>query len=230
MVHIDVLVTAGGRGSRMRDVPGEKPLVPVLGKPMIDRVLDALAKARGTGQLVVSVSENTPLTTDHLRSRGIEIVGTSGSDYVADLRQALKHLRSSEVLVCPADLPLITSVGVEAVLSHFRRAGVSSLSVAVPADLVRSLGAFPSYVLEENGREIVVCGASVVDREQMLSGATLSQGFAVIEDEQFALNVNTREELRRAEELLRRRERANTSDGPHGAGKAPRRMNGAPLL
>ncbi len=186
----------------MRDVEGEKPLALLLGRPMIDRVLDALAKARGTGRLVVSVSENTPLTTDHLRSRGIEVVSTSGSDYVTDLRQALKHIRSSEVLICPADLPLITSEGVEAVLSHFRVAGVSSLSVAVPADLVRSLGAVPSYVLEENGREIVLCGVSVVDREQMLSGATLSQGFAVIEDEQFALNVNTREELRRAEERL----------------------------
>lgn len=198
----------------MRDVPGEKPLAPVLGRPMIDRVLDALTKARGTGRLVVSVSENTPLTADHLRLRGIEIVSTSGSDYVADLRQALEHLRSSEVLICPADLPLMTSEGVEAVLSHFRRAGVSSLSVAVPADLMRSLGASPSYVLEENGLEVVVCGVSVVDREQMISGATLSQGFAVIEDEQFALNVNTREELRRAEEVLRRREAGEHSRRP----------------
>lgn len=189
----------------MRDVPGEKPLVPLLGRPMIDRVLDALSGARGTGRLAVSISENTPLTAQHLRSWGIEVVSTSGSDYVADLRQALGHLGSSEVLICPADLPLITSEGVEAVLAHYPVAGVSSLSVAVPADLVRSLGAAPSYVLQENNRDVVLCGVSVVDREQMLSGDTLSQGFMVIEDEQFALNVNTREELAKAEELLRRR-------------------------
>lgn len=210
----------------MRDVPGEKPLALLLGRPMIDRVLDALAKAQGTGRLVVSVSENTPLTTEHLRSIGIETVSTSGSDYVTDLRQALSHLRSSEVLICPADLPLITSEGAEAALSHFARAGVSSLSVAVPAGLVRSLGASPSYVLEENGREVVLCGVSVVDREQMLSGDTLSQGFMVIEDEQFALNVNTKEELAKAEERLRRR---GAGEQPHchrGGGRRLRRMNG----
>ena len=166
----------------MRDVPGEEPLVPLLGRPMIDRVLDALSEARVPGRLAVSISENTPLTAQHLRSRGIEVVSTSGCDYVADLRQALGHLGSSEVLICPADLPLITSEGVEAVLAHYPVAGVSSLSVAVPADLVRS-GVAPSYVLQENNRDVVLCGVSVVDQTDA-SGDTLSQGFMVIEDEQ----------------------------------------------
>jgi len=188
----------------MRDVPGEKPLVPVLGRPMIDWVLDAVLGARGVGRLVVSVSGNVPGTAGHLERRGIDTVATTGADYVADLQHALASLRSSEVLICPADMPLLSTGGVEAVLSH-PRAGVASLSVAVPAALVRSLGAEPSYLLEVEGREVALCGVSVVDREGMLTGQTLEQGFMVVEDEGFALNVNTCDELHRAEEMLRRR-------------------------
>jgi GTP:adenosylcobinamide-phosphate guanylyltransferase len=63
----------------------------------------------------------------------------------------------------------------------------------------------PSYCLDIDGREVVLCGVSIVHRETMLSGATLSQGFMVMEDDRFGLNVNTREEMVVAEELLRRR-------------------------
>lgn len=188
----------------MRDVPGEKPVVPVLGRPMIDWVLDAVLGAKGVGHVVVSVSGNVPGTARHLDGRGLGTVATTGVDYVADLQHALAGLRSPEVLICPADMPLLTVRGVEAILSH-PRAGVASLSVAVPAALVRSLGAEPSYLLEVEGREVALCGVSVVDREGMLTGRTLEQGFMVVEDEGFALNVNTSEELKRAEELLRRR-------------------------
>lgn len=201
---IEALVTAGGKGTRMRDVEGEKPLLPVLGRPMIDRVLDALGSSQ-VGRTVVSVSDNAPRTREYLEGRGIEVVETSGSGYVADLNQAMAHLRAQHVMVCPADMPLITGQGIDAVLSAFRRYDVASLSVAVPLNLVWSLGTTPSFTLEVEGREVVLCGVSVVDREQMLTGEMLSQGYFVTEDEQFALNVNTREELSSAERILRRR-------------------------
>ncbi|NLK25168.1 MAG: NTP transferase domain-containing protein [Euryarchaeota archaeon] len=189
----------------MRDVPGEKPLVPLLGRPMIDWALDALLNSEGIGTLYVSVSHNVPQTMKHLAGLGIEVIMTSGTGYVFDLGEAMNHLRSDDVLVCPADMPLITSQGIEEVLEYFRHARVASLSVAVPSSIVRSIGAIPSYTVMAEGREVVLCGVSVVDRELMLSGNTLSQGFMITEDEQFALNVNTREELNRAESLLRRR-------------------------
>ena len=217
MDHVDALVTAGGRGSRMRDVPGEKPIVPLLGRPMIDHVLGALRQASGVGRLHVSVSDNVPMTERHLRDAGVEVVPTSGAGYVADLQEALAHVRSEHVLICPADMPLLTANGIESVLSYFKRADVESLSVAVPAVIVRTVGAVPSYTLEVDGREVVVCGVSIVHRETMLSGATLSQGFMVTEDVQFALNVNTREELARAEGMLRKQR----------AGRAYRLVSGA---
>jgi adenosylcobinamide-phosphate guanylyltransferase len=202
---IEALVTAGGKGTRMRDVEGEKPLVPLLGRPMIDWVLDALASSELVGRTYVSVSGNAPRTRTYLAGKGIEVVETSGSGYVADLSQAMRYLRAPDVLVCPADMPLITGPGIDAILSSYRGYGVASLSVAVPSRIVRSLGVAPSFSLEVEGSEVVLCGVSVVDREQVLSGEMLSQGYLVTENEQFALNVNTRDELRNAEQMLRRR-------------------------
>ena len=77
--------------------------------------------------------------------------------------------------------------------------------MAVPSSIVRSLGAVPSFTLEVEGQEVVLCGVSVVDREQMLSGEMVSQGYLVTENEEFALNVNTRDDLRNAEQMLHRR-------------------------
>ena len=115
----------------------------------------------------------------------------------------MNHLRSDDVLVTQ---PICRSSSQNRrSAEYFRHARVASLSVAVPSSIVRSIGAIPSYTVMAEGREVVLCGVSVVDRELMLSGNTLSQGFMITEDEQFALNVNTREELNRAESLLRRR-------------------------
>ncbi len=202
---VDALVTAGGKGTRMRDVEGEKPLQPILGRPMIDWVLDALRSSERTGRICVSVSDNAPRTREYLAQKGIRVVETSGTGYVPDLNQALGHLQAHDVLICPADMPLITGQGIDAVLSSYRNYDAASLSVAVPSSIVRSLGAVPSFTLEVEGREVVLCGVSVVDREQMLTEKMLSQGYMITENEQFALNVNAREDLKRAEQILSRR-------------------------
>jgi adenosylcobinamide-phosphate guanylyltransferase len=199
---IEALVTAGGKGTRMRDVEGEKPLLPVLGRPMVDRVLDALRSSSSIGSIYASVSDNAPRTREHLRTQGVTIVETSGTDYVADLGQAMAHLRAPQVLVCPADMPLLSGELMDQLVSCYRRAGVASLSVAVPATIVRALGAAPSFTLEVDGREVVLCGVSIVDRERMLSEEMLSQGYMVVEDERFALNINTRGDLLLAERWL----------------------------
>jgi adenosylcobinamide-phosphate guanylyltransferase len=172
---------------------------------MIDWVLDALGSSTQVERTVVSVSDNAPRTREYLEGKGIEIVETSGAGYVVDLNRAMEHLRAPDVLVCPADMPLITGPGIDSILSSFRRYEVASLSVAVPSCIVRSLGVVPSFTLEVEGSEVVLCGVSVVDRELILSGELVSQGYLVTDNEQFALNVNTRDDLRNAEQMLRRR-------------------------
>jgi len=202
MALIDALVTAGGKGTRMKGVEGEKPLLPVLGRPMVDRVLDALRSSASVGTVYASVSDNAPRTREHLRGQGVTVVETLGAGYVIDLNQAMGRISAPLVLVCPADMPLLSGRLIDEIESHYLRAGVASLSVAVPAEVVRSLGAAPSFTLDVDGLEAVLCGVSVVDRVRMLTEEVLSQGYMISRDERFALNINTPDDLAAAERWL----------------------------
>jgi adenosylcobinamide-phosphate guanylyltransferase len=190
----------------MRDVPGEKPLVPVLRRPMIDRVLDAFEGARCIGGVHVSVSPNAPETRDHLAERGARLIDTPGIGYCEDLNLAMSSIRSDKVLVCPVDLPLLTSRGIDMVVEASLRSAAGSFCVTVPVEIMLSLGMDLTYSLDVGGRKVVLCGVSVVDRALMLTGRELEQDYLVTEAEEFALNVNTLADLRRAEAALMRRE------------------------
>jgi adenosylcobinamide-phosphate guanylyltransferase len=169
---------------------------------MIDRVLDALRSCPQIGTVYASVSVNAPITREHLVSKGVHVIETSGTGYVTDLNSAMNALGARTVLVCPADMPLLTGEAIKNVILNYASSGVESMSVAVPASTVRSLGVVPSYKIEVEGQDVVLCGVSVVDRRRMLTEETLTQGFMVTNDQHLALNVNTRDELEWAEKWL----------------------------
>ena len=57
---IPALIMAGGKGSRM-GLPTEKPLLPFLGKPLIDWVADAILNAQKVSAFyVITSSEHAP--------------------------------------------------------------------------------------------------------------------------------------------------------------------------
>ena len=118
----------------------------------------------------------------------------------------MSHIRADKVLVCPVDLPLLTPKGIDAVVDASSRSRAGSFCVTVPAEVMNSLGMALTFSLEVEERRVVLCGVSVVDRAQMLTGRELEQDYMVTEAEEFALNVNTRADLDRAEAALRRRD------------------------
>ena len=83
-------MTAGGRGSRISELGTEKPLVPVAGVPMIDRMLDQLGRSERLERIYVSVSPLAPRTREHLLERDVVIVDTPGNGYVADLTGSMR--------------------------------------------------------------------------------------------------------------------------------------------
>jgi adenosylcobinamide-phosphate guanylyltransferase len=149
----------GGRGTRL-DAPVEKPMYRVAGRPMVDRVHDALA-ASSAESVTAAVSPHTPETAAHLRERGVEVVETPGEGYVADLDAALSTV-ASPALTCVADLPLLSPAIVDRVCAAARDASADSLTVAVPADLKRRLGVSVDTTFEEGGREVAPAGLNVV--------------------------------------------------------------------
>ena len=99
---------SGGMGRRMLSKE-EKPMLMVKGKPMIDHVFTALKNSNCFEKILIIGSVNTPNTTRFLANIGVEIINSSGSDYVKDLNYALELIRPNKVLVISGDMPLIDS-------------------------------------------------------------------------------------------------------------------------
>ena len=80
---------AGGKGKRM-GLYVEKPLMPFLGKPLIDWVAKAVESAEKVSEFYVVTSVNTPKTEKHCLSRGWQVLRTDARGYHKDLKQAVQ--------------------------------------------------------------------------------------------------------------------------------------------
>lgn len=191
------LIMAGGGGSRLGR--GEKPLTLVCGRPMLSYVTGAF-HAAGC-EPVVAVSSRTPMTANWCRAHGIAILRTEGSGYIGDMIGAVRHLGEDRpVMISVADIPCITPAVVRSVLDSYERCGKDALSVWIPANRVRSCRGSMPYRERVGGVEACPAGVNIlrgdrIDREQ--------EEFALLLDEPLlALNVNTPEDLARAEALI----------------------------
>lgn len=207
MLRVSAVVTAGGRGTRIAEMRQEKPLIEMMGRPIIDYVLEALQGSKEVSEVVVSVSQSTPLTERHVQDKGFRFVRTPGAGYVEDLRYAMFMLSTPYVLVVPADMPLLRSVSIDQVVTAFYRSKKSSIVVGVPEGLFHeaNMGTDPTIVMDMNGERAVPCGISIVDRELMLRGDYLDEAYMVTRLKDFAINVNTAAQLRHAESILSHR-------------------------
>ena len=89
-MSIPALIMAGGKGKRM-GLPVEKPLLPFLGKPLIDWVAEAVASAQNVSEFYVVTSANTPQTEKHCQSKGWKVLRTDAKGYHNDLKQATQR-------------------------------------------------------------------------------------------------------------------------------------------
>ena len=166
---------AGGAGTRLDR--GEKPLFEIAGKPMIDRVLDAL-EASIVDTVYVVTSPQTPGTTEHLEGR-IPIVETAGEGYVADLTDALDRV-GRPVLTVVADLPLVAAENVDRVIDAYDGGATTA---CVPVALKRQLGVSVDTTRTHAGRELAPTGLNVV-------GERDHETIRVSHDARLAVNVN----------------------------------------
>jgi adenosylcobinamide-phosphate guanylyltransferase len=114
---------AGGRGSRM-GLPVEKPMLPFLGKPLLDWVADAVLEAKKVSEFYVVTSSNTPQTEEHCRSMGWKVLRTDAKGYHDDLKQAVGRLGwTGPVLTMPSDVPAITGPILDSVIGMFEGCG-----------------------------------------------------------------------------------------------------------
>ncbi|SEW11874.1 NTP transferase domain-containing protein [Natrinema salifodinae] len=188
----------GGKGTRLES-PHEKPLHPIDGDPMVDRVLGALRESR-IEAIHAAVSPNAPETRSHLESvDGVATIETPGDGYVADLLAVLDRSEiEPPVLTVAADLPLLEAAVVDRVLAA-RGDGGASRTVCVPAALKRRLGVSIDARLEPEDH-LAPTGVNVVGDPDDTTTMT-----DVYYDSRLAVNVNRLEDARLATELLRDR-------------------------
>ncbi|WP_144925054.1 NTP transferase domain-containing protein [Halorubrum salsamenti] len=217
----------GGRGTRLGGET-EKPLREIAGRPMVDRVLDALAESRIEATHAV-VSPHSTRTRTHLAGRASEspslsVVEAPGNGYVADLQYAMDAVGAGggPLLTVAADLPLLDGAAVNAVLDAARAAEGDSLTVCVPAVRKRELGVSADATTEIAGREVVPAGINVVGgsgdgSENDTEDGDAADGDAgavhLTDDARFAVNVNYPSDVRTAERLLKRDSERPPTDG-----------------
>ncbi len=191
------LIMAGGAGIRLGR--GEKPLTLVCGRPMLSYIIEAFIGARC--EPVVAVSPKTPMTANWCRAHGLTIVQTTGCGFIEDMVHAVRQLEEKQPLVVSvSDIPCITPAIVTIVLRSYENCGKDALSTWVPAYRVKSCrGGMPYH---ENIGGVDSCPAGI----NVLCGSTidaLQEEFSLLLDEpRLGLNVNTPEDLARAEAFL----------------------------
>jgi len=194
---------AGGRGSRM-GLPTEKPMLPFLGKPLLDWVAEAVLNAKNVSEFYVITSPNTPKTEEHCREKGWKTVHTDAQGYHADLKQAIRKLGwMGPVLTMPSDVPAITGEILDRVVNEFEASGKEFLAVFVPIEKRRSLGLSISSTDEYKGVWYAVSGVNVINGAKTLGEGKVETAALITEEMQVVLNVNTTADFEVAEKLLK---------------------------
>jgi len=196
------LIMAGGKGKRFGGKT-EKALVKLLGKPLIQWVIEATKAAEKISEVYVIATDQTPKTLEAVSNIGVKVIKTEGKGYHEDLQQAiLDSGMEYPVLAISADMPLLTGEFLDHVISHYWEAGKPALTVLVPLEACRRHGVEPTSLYPYNGKSYAVSGLNVVDGRKISDGEQ-EQEVLISDRIEVAININTRQDLEAAERYLR---------------------------
>nr|WP_321498159.1 NTP transferase domain-containing protein [uncultured Methanolobus sp.] len=205
---MDAIIMAGGFGSRLG--MGEKPCVELLGKPLISYVIDALQKTESIGDIYVAVSPATPRTASYVEEEyegKVQVIPTGGGNYVGDMVYAVKAACISDpLMILMSDLPLLTPDLLEKVIDEYKVCGKPAMSIFSPISVCKNLGIRPDTVFNwgGEGKLIVPSGVNIMDGKDVEHEQEYVS--LVMDDIEFALNINTVDDLKRCKEMILERD------------------------
>ena len=202
-MKVPALIMAGGKGKRM-GLPVEKPLLPFLGKPLVDWVVEAVASAEKISEFYVVTSANTPETEKRCKRKGWEFLRTGAKGYHEDLKQAVREAGlSGAVLTIPADLPAVTGKFLDKVVSAFEVCGKDFLAVFVPIEKREALELSVSSTDEYKGVWYAVSGVNIVNGAKIQAEGKIETNAIITEETEVLLNINTLKDLKISEKIMR---------------------------
>jgi adenosylcobinamide-phosphate guanylyltransferase len=203
-MKVPALVMAGGRGSRM-GLPTEKPLLPFLGKPLIDWVAEAIVDAKKVSEFYVITSANTPQTEQHCQSKGWKILHTDAKGYHNDLKQAVSMANlTGPVLTMPSDVPAITGQVLDKIVDSFELCGKDFLAVFVPIKARQDLELSISSTDEYKGVWYAVSGVNIINGTKILSEGKIETSAIITYETEVLLNINTTKDLEIAQKIMQK--------------------------
>lgn len=206
---IPALVMAGGKGKRL-GLQIEKPLLPFLGKPLIDWVVEAVQSSEKISGFYVVTSENTPKTEERCKRKGWRILRTDAQGYHDDLRQAVKKAGFKDaVMTIPADLPAITGGFLDKVVKAYETCEKDFLAVFVPIRKREELGLSISSTDEYDGDWYAVSGVNIVNGLKSQKVEKIETSAIITEDVEVLLNINTLKDLEISENIMNSRKKAS---------------------
>jgi adenosylcobinamide-phosphate guanylyltransferase len=201
-MKVPALIMAGGKGSRM-GLPTEKPLLPFLGKPLIDWVAGAIMDAKNVSEFYVITSSNAPQTEKHCLERGWKVLHTNAKGYHNDLKQAVSKANlTGPILTMPSDVPAITGRFLDRVIGEFEVCGKDFMAVFVPIKSRQDLGLSISSTDEYKGTWYAVSGINVINGAKIQSEGKIETSAIITEETEVLLNVNTTKDLEIAQKIM----------------------------
>ncbi len=203
-MKVPALVMAGGKGTRI-GLPVEKPLLPFLGKPLIDWVVEAVESAKKISNFFIVTSPNTPETEKYCKDRNWVVLRTAAKGYHEDLKQASRDAGlTGPILTLPGDLPAITGTFLDKVISTFEASDKHFLAVFVPIERRKSLGFSIDSTDEYEGKWYAVSGVNIIDGMEIQGAGKIETSALISQELEVALNINTLRDLEIAEKQIRK--------------------------
>ncbi len=197
---ITALIMAGGKGSRL-SLSEEKPLIKLVDKSIIEYVLKGLREAKNIDSIIVAVSHHTPKTAQMLSNLQIDFIKTPGKGYVHDMAYAIRQLKLQNVLLIGADLPLISGQIIDLIVNKFNTCRKSALKVVVPLKTRKKLGLSRAYTFDLNGKKVLPAGINIINGTKIDEKEIVEEIF-LLDRTEVALNINTQNDLKIAQNLL----------------------------
>ena len=182
------LIMAGGKGTRM-NTKQEKLLLEYK-KPVIMHVVDALKNSNCFSRIIAATSSNSPETEKTLRQSGVEIISTSGKDFVSDLNFVLRQLDDS-VFITSGDLPLLDDKIIKQISENYNPKNVWT-SIVTTNKFLNSIGINSEYTTKN--KEYVYSGISLVNASEINNIESIEEDLVVIDDKRIGLNINTKDD------------------------------------
>jgi len=202
-MKVPALIMAGGKGARM-GLPGEKPLLTLFGKPLIDWVIEAVVSTKNVSDFFVVASDNTPQTEIHCQSMGWKILHTDAKGYHNDLKQAASMAGLvGPILTVPADSPAVTGKFLDKTIKQFQESDKDFFAVFVPIQTRESLGLSVDSTDEYMGQWYAVSGINIVNGTKIQGEGKIETSAVITEEIEVLLNINTLRDLEIAEKILR---------------------------